>query len=109
MAYTRQNGGVRMDPGNSVFPVFSPDIDNQVSVASGVSSASQALPVDTRVFRVHADQACFLNFGGSGVTAASSDMPFDAGVEIMAVPEPNTHIAAIRNTTDGTVTITPMG
>lgn len=97
-----------MQPGNQVFPVFVPDIDNQTSVASGLSSASVALPAG-RVFRIHCDQACYINFGTSGVTAASSDMPFDAGVEIMAVAEPNTHIAAIQNTTAGTVTITPMG
>ena len=98
-----------MDPGNLVFPVFAPDVANQTTVASGLSSANQVLPTNTRVFRVHADQACFLNFGTAGVTASNTSMPFDAGVEIIAVPEPYTHIAAIQNSAAGTVTITPMG
>lgn len=95
--------------GGPAFPVFVPDVDNQTSVASGVSSARIALPTGTRVFRIHADQACFINFGDNTVTSAATDMPFDAGVEILGVPEAHTHIAAIQNSSAGTVTITPMG
>ena len=109
MAFTRMDGGVRVDPGNDLFPVFTPDVDNQVSVASTSSSDRVTLPTVSRVYRFHCDQACFINFGNSSVTATTSDMPFDAGTEILGVPEPHTHVAVIRNSSDGTLTATPMG
>ena len=111
MANTMQDGGVMVQtpPGVTLFQAFAPDIDNQVTAAFTDSSASATLPTGSRVFRVHSDQACFINFGNGSATAATSDMPFDAGTEIIGVPEPMTHIAAIRNTTSGTLTVTPMG
>mgnify|MGYP005725860619 CR=1 FL=1 len=110
MAYTFQDGGVfvHSSPNSEMFQVFVPDPDNQASISFGVASASAALPTTSRAFRIHADQACFINFGAGSATAATSDMPFDAGTEIIGVAEPNTHIAAIQNTTGGTLTITPM-
>jgi len=109
MSYTRTDGGVRVDPGNEVFPVFTPDVGNQTSVASGAASDRVTLPTGARVYRFHCDQACYINFGDNTVVATSSNMPFDAGVEILGVPEPHTHVAVIQNTLAGTLTVTPMG
>lgn len=112
MSNTWLDGGsfVHTPSGGTLFQAFTPDVDSQVSVTGGVGSARVALPTNSRVFRIHADNPCFLNFGGSSVTSAATDMPFDAGTEIMGVPEPHTYIAAIRNgSTDSVVTITPMG
>lgn len=111
MANTYQDGGVMVhaQPGSQLFQVYCADPDNQVSAAFTASSASVALPTTSRVFRIHSDQACFINFGTGSATAATSDMPFDAGTEIIGIPEPFTHIAAIQNSTGGTLTVTPMG
>lgn len=109
MTTTRIGGGVRVNAGSdAIFPVFVPSVSGQTSVSFSGTTASVALPTGTRVFRIHADQACYLNFGTSGVTATTSNMPFDAGVEILGVAEGNTHVAAIQNSTGGTLTITPM-
>jgi hypothetical protein len=113
MASTFQDGGVMVhaQPGAQLFQVISPSAEasDQVTAAFTVSSASAALPTTARVFRFHADQACFITFGTGSATATTADIPFDAGTEIMGVPEPYTHVAAIRNTTDGTLTVTAMG
>lgn len=110
MANTFQDGGVMVHqaPGSVLMQVFVPDPDNQASINFGTASASTAIPSTSRVFRLHADQACFINFGTGSATAATSDMPFDAGTEVIGIPEPYNYIAAIQNSTGGTLTITPM-
>ena len=111
MANTWMDGGtfVHTPPGGTLFQTFSPDVANQASVSFSTASASAAIPTTSRIFRLHADQACFINFGAGAATATSSHLPFDAGTEVIGIPEPYTHIAAIQNTTSGTLTITPMG
>jgi len=112
MANTVQDGGVFNQgiPGSAeLMQVFCADVANQTSVSFTDSSSSAALPTTSRVFRIHSDQACFINIGEGSATATTSHMPFDAGTEVIGIPEPNTHIAAIRNSDNGTLTITPMG
>lgn len=111
MANTWMDGGafVHAPPGGTLMQVFAPDVANQVTVSFTTSSDSSVLPTGTRVFRLHADQACFVTFGTGSATATTSHMPFDAGTEVIAVPDEFDYIAAIRNTTNGTLTVTPMG
>ena len=77
---------VQTGPGLTLLQAFAPDVDNQTSISFGAASASAALPTGSKAFRLHADQACFIDFGNGSATATSGSMPFDAGTEIISVP-----------------------
>ena len=79
--------------------------------AVGVASASAALPTGTvggDIVRIAATQDCYIKFGLTGLTAASTDILFLAGAEFFKVPQAATHIAAIRVGSDGVVQVTKM-
>ncbi len=82
------------------------------TISAGASSArnTTAFDADTRVVSVFADVPVYINFGGSTVTATTSDHYFPAGVYYdIAIGGDrtghNTHLAILRVGTDGSVYI----
>lgn len=82
------------------------------SLAFAAASDRVALPSgvigDDEILRLACNQHCYVTFGDSSVTASSSDVYFPAGVETVKVPTGATHIAAIRETDDGIMSITEL-
>lgn len=60
------------------------------------------------IVRIACDTDCHIKFGDDTVEATTSDTLFTQGVEAFKVPDEVTHIAAIRRTADGFMTITEM-
>lgn len=84
-----------------------------VTRASGLASAEVALGTlgASREVRLRATQAAFINFGTVGLTTASSagtSLPIDIGDFHLIVPVGATHIAAIRESVDGIIHVTPV-
>ena len=80
-------------------------------IAVAVASASVALPTGCSagdVIRIACNTDCYFTFGTSSVAADSNDALFITGVEVLQVPRGATHVAAIRVTDDGTMTITEV-
>jgi hypothetical protein len=80
-------------------------------IAVAVASASVALPTGCSagdIVRIACNTDCYFTFGTSSVAADSNDALFITGVEIVQVPKGATHVAAIRVTDDGTMTITEV-
>lgn len=84
---------------------------DDVSVAPGkisttITTANVALPAGAEVVRLACTQNCYYKWGSSaGVTAANTDRLLPAGTELKVVPLGMTHIAAIRDTADGVLTV----
>lgn len=84
--------------------------DTVVTPISAVS-ARVALPATINhkdIIRVATSVDCYVALGDSSVTATSSDPLFLAGVEYIQVAPGQTHIAAVRLGTDGTLTATEV-
>ncbi len=82
------------------------------SISAGATSArnTTAFQDDTQVVSVYADVPVYINFGGSTVTATTSDHYFPAGVYYdIAIGGGRTghytHMAVLRVSADGTVRI----
>lgn len=106
---SQANGGVYMAHGRSLFPVFVPDVVNNVQFAvTNGASARAALPITSPIIRVSSTGDIFLIFGNSAVDAATTSMPHAAGVEYYGIPDGATHIAAWGDGENSTVTVTPM-
>ena len=85
------------------------DGSNTVSVAFTGTTARVELPSGTTHVRlVSLSSACFIRFGGSTVEAASTDIPFPAGVEYLEVPGNSTYLAAIQVSAGGTLYATKV-
>lgn len=69
------------------------------TVAIGGSSAATSQPLAGRFVRVHADTACCIKFGSSGVTATTTDARLAANqTEFFGVRNsPDTYIAVIAS------------
>lgn len=98
--------------GNPV-QALQPDPAGAVAGSVASSSARITLTAATELVRIAASTACYIKFGDNTVAATTSDTFFPAGVEIFAVPEsapgvPYTHLAFIRQTSDGVITATRM-
>jgi len=106
---TQAIGGLYVSQAGELFPVFVPDVSNnvQLSVTNGVSSRT-TLPTTSRIVRISSSGAVFLNFGDGTVTAATTDMPHAAGSEYYGMSADVTYIAAYGDGENSTVTVTPM-
>ena len=81
------------------------------SIAVGATTARAALPTGATagdVIRVASNTDSYIAFGISTVDATTSDALFTQGVEMFAVPPGATHLASIRVSTDGVLTITEV-
>ncbi len=91
------------------FQSLSPDIADTESIAVAVASATVTIPSGTvagDVIQVASSTNCYMTFTA---TATSSDMFLPAAtVFYFVVPSGVTSIAAIRDTADGTMSITRM-
>jgi hypothetical protein len=80
--------------------------------AVGSASARIALPTGALesyfAARIASTTNCYIKFGDGSVNAANTDTLFPAGAEVMMVPGGATHLAFIRDTADGSITITAM-
>lgn len=58
-------------------------------------STRLTLPADTELVRIAVSQDCYIKFGGSTVTATTSDAFFPVGAEVFACTDNGiTHVAA---------------
>ncbi len=90
--------------------IFTPRLDNAdtVSQAFTGTSAETALPSESRFLMLTTDQLCYVQFTDSGGTATSADIPvYATAPNFFAVPNGATHIAVVRDSTDGTLRIFP--
>ena len=85
-----------------------------IGVATVTASAATALPVDgsgnlPNFIRCAATVACHVRLGLVGQAATTADTMIQPGdAVVMAVPKGITHIAYIRNTADGFLSVVPM-
>jgi len=80
-----------------------------VNGAISGSSVRIALPTGASVIRVAATSNCYLEFGDVTVVAASTDMVFPTGVEVLSVNPSWTHVAIIQVGADtGVLSVTEM-
>lgn len=63
---------------------------------------------DGKVIRVAVSQDTYINFGGSGVTAAATDILMPAGVEYFQVPNGSGYIAYLQVSAAGRISVTLM-
>lgn len=78
--------------------------------ANYTATAGTTVAITARAVRVFATTACFIRISTAGTSAvAATDMPMEArSYEVFTLPELG-RISAIRETTDGTIYVTPMG
>ena len=79
------------------------------NIAVGVTTARVALPTGVTggdIVRIASNTDSYIVFGTSTVDATTSDALFTQGVEIFHVPAGATHLASIRVSADGVLTIT---
>lgn len=84
------------------------------TLTSAVASSNATIPVDAagnvpRYVRIAATAAAFIKLGVGAPTATANDIlvqPADA--IILHIPSGVTHIAAIRDTADGKVNVSPL-
>ena len=79
------------------------------NLQASATTNSTTLPTNVSggwVIRVASTEDCYINFGGSGVTATTSSYLFPKGVEYLKVPKGATHIAVVRVVVTGIVSIT---
>jgi|8_EtaG_2_1085327.scaffolds.fasta_scaffold00491_9 hypothetical protein len=109
MANERLNQKLPTDQNGNAVAVMAPAATASIAVAVG--TASVALPTDAdpgTIIRIACDTNCYIAFGTSGVTAASTDALFVNGVEYFQVPDGASHMAAIRVSADGVLRVTTM-
>ena len=83
-----------------------------LSTSNSTASAALTLPTGPSQFSVRVFNAMtvtgFIQFGGSTVTAATTNMPIPAGgVEVFQIGPGVTHAAAITASGSGTIYFTP--
>jgi len=106
---SQATGGVYLSQSRALFPIFVPDVANNVQLAvSNGASSRVALPTSSPIVRIHSSGAAFLNFGDVTVNAATTSMPHPAGAEYYGVPDGATYVAAWGDGEAGTLTVTPM-
>ncbi|GJL85586.1 MAG: hypothetical protein DHS20C02_13610 [Micavibrio sp.] len=101
-----------LDSDNNPIPALRLKDSAAHSIAAAATSArnTTAFDDDTKVVSVFADVPVYINFGGSTVTATTSDHYFPAGVYYdISVGGGRTghytHLAVLRVSTDGSVYI----
>lgn len=72
-------------------------ITDQVVPLSGASARSAAFNAQTRAVMLTCDQGCSVVFGGSSVTAATTNFLLQQGVPYTFAVSPGTYVAAIAN------------
>lgn len=76
-----------------------PDIATQNIAISGSSTrVTNAFNAKTAIVTLTTDAICSIKFGGSGVTAATTDFRLPADTIISFSVQPNQYIAVISNT-----------
>lgn len=75
---------------------------------TGISTATPVFQKTTVVVRVYATQDCFVDFGVTPV-ADNTQMPLPGGLVEFFKVEDNDKIAAIQDTSAGTLYITELG
>jgi hypothetical protein len=100
------------DENNNAIPVLRLKSDKAHKIDFSATSArnATAFEASTQVISLYATQDVYLRLGGGSVTATASDHFFPAGVYYdIAIGDDQsgqaTHIAAIRDTLDGTLYI----
>lgn len=89
-------------------------VGNVRATVTSTSTAATALPTlyDGREIMVHASTRCFIRFGTSGLNAASvgaGQLIAEAGVPFHFRVNPSfTHFRVIRETADGSLTLTAV-
>lgn len=83
---------------------------HKINVTASSARNSAAFAMDTQIISLYATVPVYIALGGSGVTATASDHYFPAGVyydvAIGGDGAPHkTHIAVLRESTDGTLYI----
>ena len=80
------------------------------SVTTSGTSARTSSGVDAQTYSVivTCTEACFYNFGGSGVTATTSNTYLPAGGEHYVRILPGQYVAAIQDTAGGTLRVSEM-
>ena len=101
-----------LDSDNNPIPALRLKNSAAHTISAGISSArnTTAFDAETKVVSIFADVAVYINFGGSTVSATSSDHYFPAGVYYdIAIGGGRTghytHLAVLRVSTDGNVYI----
>lgn len=80
-----------------------------VNVATSNSSTATPLPSGADLVEIAVTEDAYIEFGLTGTTAASSSsMFFPKGVAVYRVPIGATHLAHIRDTTNGRISITKL-
>lgn len=84
-----------------------------VTVASGAASARVAIPtfsggVYPKYVRIAASNAAYVKIGDSTVTASAGDFVVQPGDALVVKAHGHTHVAALQQTTAGTVQISPL-
>lgn len=101
-----------LDSDNNPIPAMRLKSGGAHTISAGAASArnTTAFNAETKVVSVYADVPVYINFGGSTVTATTSDHYFPAGVYYdIAIGGGRTghytHMAVLRVSADGTVRI----
>lgn len=100
--------GMPIDGGGNPIPAMRlrSEGSHKFSTSSTTARNTTAFNSDTRVVSLYATEDVYIRFGGSTVTAAATDHFFPAGVYYdFAIPKGTTHVAAIRDSADGTLYI----
>jgi hypothetical protein len=75
-----------------------PVAEQIVAIGGGSVTITNPFSSKTAVIRVHADSICSIAIGGSGVTAAATNMRMPADTTEYFSVQPNQYIAVISNT-----------
>lgn len=96
------------DRDNAPVQVLTPDTITNAAV--GGSSVATALPAGAEVVEVVSSTDCWVKFGTSGVSVAStSGMYLAAGATaVWRIPENATHLAHIQASSGGRISITKL-
>lgn len=93
------------DQNGHVIQALSLEPTLNVKGAVAATTARVALPAGD-VVRIASTTDCYIRFGDSSVEAAATDAVFPIGSEFLKVPSGATHMAFIRVTADGVISVT---
>ena len=80
-----------------------------VNAALGAASVASPIPSGAVIVEVAVDQDAYIEFGLSGQTAVTTTSSFfPKGVAVYRIPDGATHLAHIRHTTSGRITMTSL-
>lgn len=98
-----------IDENSQPIPVLTPNHDTIANAAVTASSAATALPSGAKVVEIGLSTDAYFLFGTSGASVTSSTGQFmPKGTVVYGVPLGATHVAVIRSSADGRVTITEL-